>query len=91
MVNETDTQINDLNSEDLGHLHPTARAIARLPVDERLAHVRADRWIGYPRATAALERLEELGPPGRRGDADLAVGPAGGRAALGAPTPGGSS
>ncbi|MGG7655408.1 TniB family NTP-binding protein [Kocuria rosea] len=67
MVNETDTQINDLNSEDLGHLHPTARAIARLPVDERLAHVRADRWIGYPRATAALERLEELyGWPGKQ-------------------------
>jgi hypothetical protein len=46
--------------EDLGHLHPSARAVARLPAAERLRHVRAERWIGYPRATAALERLEAL-------------------------------
>jgi len=45
---------------DLSHLHPGARAIARLPAQERLRHLRADRWIGYSRATAALERLEEL-------------------------------
>nr|WP_193081909.1 TniB family NTP-binding protein [Brevibacterium aurantiacum] len=34
--------------------------IARLPADERLRHVRADRWIGYSRASEALERLEAL-------------------------------
>ena len=36
---------------DLSHLHPGARAIARLPAQERLRHLRADRWIGYSRAT----------------------------------------
>ncbi|GGK97637.1 transposition protein TniB [Planomonospora parontospora subsp. parontospora] len=34
--------------------------MARLPAAERLRYVRADRWIGYTRATQALERLEEL-------------------------------
>jgi hypothetical protein len=45
---------------DLGHLHPSAQLLARLPDAERLRHVRADRWIGYSRATAALNRLETL-------------------------------
>ncbi|MEV0291894.1 TniB family NTP-binding protein [Kribbella sp. NPDC050820] len=45
---------------DLSHLHPSARPIALLPVDERLLHVRADRWIGYGRALDALDRLEAL-------------------------------
>ena len=58
MVNEA--EIGDIDSGDLGHLHPGARAVARLPGPERLHYVRADRWIGYPRATAALDRLEEL-------------------------------
>lgn len=58
MVNEA--EIGDIDSGDLGHLHPGARAVARLPAAERLHYVRADRWIGYPRATAALDRLEEL-------------------------------
>ena len=58
MVNEA--EIGDIDSGDLGHLHPGARAVARLPGTERLHYVRADRWIGYPRATAALDRLEEL-------------------------------
>ncbi|MGO2092706.1 MAG: TniB family NTP-binding protein [Microbacterium gubbeenense] len=46
--------------EDLTHLHPSAQPIARLPAEERLKHVRADRWIGYSRASEALERLETL-------------------------------
>lgn len=46
--------------EDLTHLHPSVQMIARLPADERLRHVRADRWIGYSRASEALERLEAL-------------------------------
>lgn len=45
---------------DLTHLHPSAQPIARLHADERLRHVRADRWIGYSRASEALERLETL-------------------------------
>jgi hypothetical protein len=45
---------------DLSHLHPAARQIARLPAGERLQYARADRWIGYTRATEALGRLEAL-------------------------------
>jgi hypothetical protein len=45
---------------DLSHLHPAAQAIARFPAAERLQYVRADRWIGYTRATEALARLEAL-------------------------------
>lgn len=45
---------------NLSHLHPAARQLARLPASERLRHVRADRWIGYTRATQALDRLEAL-------------------------------
>ncbi len=44
----------------LAHLHESARRIAMLPDEERLRYVRADRWIGYPRATEALEKLETL-------------------------------
>jgi ATP-dependent Clp protease ATP-binding subunit ClpA len=46
--------------EDLAHLHPAAQQIARLPDEERLRHVRADRWIGYTRATEVLGQLETL-------------------------------
>ncbi|MET7300161.1 TniB family NTP-binding protein [Embleya sp. NPDC005575] len=45
---------------DLAHLCPAAQQITQLPDAERLRYVRADRWIGYPRATEALERLETL-------------------------------
>jgi hypothetical protein len=46
--------------DDLAHLHPAARRVALLPAEERLRHVRADRWIGYTRATDAIARLETL-------------------------------
>lgn len=45
---------------DLGHLQPSAQALARLPDSERMQRIRADRWIGYPRAVEALDRLESL-------------------------------
>ena len=45
---------------DLSHLHQAAQVVALLPAAERLRHVRADRWIGYSRATEALARLESL-------------------------------
>lgn len=45
---------------DLSHLTPAAQRIAVLPAAERVVHVRADRWIGYTRATTALARLEAL-------------------------------
>ncbi|WP_341358470.1 TniB family NTP-binding protein [Georgenia sp. M64] len=58
---------NDLAPAALDHLHDSARALARLPAEERVRHVRADRWIGYSRATAALDRLETLHAwPGRQ-------------------------
>jgi hypothetical protein len=43
---------------DLSHLLPAAQGLARLPADERIQRIRADRWIGYPRAVEALNRLE---------------------------------
>ncbi len=46
--------------EQLPHLHPAARTLARLPDTERLGYVRADRWIGYTRASDALTQLETL-------------------------------
>lgn len=45
---------------DLSHLTPAAQTVAVLPAAERVAHVRADRWIGYTRATDALTWLEAL-------------------------------
>jgi hypothetical protein len=45
---------------DLAHLHPAARGNARLPAGERVQLARAERWIGYTRATEALDRLEAL-------------------------------
>jgi hypothetical protein len=47
-------------AEDLSHLRQAAQQIARLPGVERLAYVRADRWIGYTRAAEALAKLEAL-------------------------------
>ena len=45
---------------DLSHLKVAAQSAAQLPNSERVARIRADRWIGYPRANEALERLEAL-------------------------------
>jgi hypothetical protein len=53
-----DTDVDDV--PDLSHLHASAQRIARLPSEERLRHVRTDHWIGYRRATEALQRLETV-------------------------------
>lgn len=45
---------------DLSHLLPSAQALARLPSAERIQRIRADRWIGYPRALETLSRLQAL-------------------------------
>lgn len=45
---------------DLSHLMPAAQGLAQLPAEERIQHIRADRWIGYPRAVEGLNRLEAL-------------------------------
>lgn len=46
--------------EELSHLQASARDVARLPGPERIKRIRADRWIGYPRAQEALARLQAL-------------------------------
>ncbi len=65
------------DAPDLSHLHPAARATALLPIEQRLQHARADRWIGYTRATDALRRLQQLRrwPPKQRMPNLLIVGP----------------
>ena len=45
---------------DLSHLTLAVREVAMLPDEQRISFVRGDRWIGYTRAGAALQRLEEL-------------------------------
>ncbi len=57
---------------DLSHLHPAVRHAALLP-----AVIRADRWIGYPRASQALTRLQALlaGPIRQRMPNMLLIGP----------------
>lgn len=47
-------------TEDLSHLLPGFRHYALLSADERVAWIRQDRWIGYPRAEQVLNRLQDL-------------------------------
>lgn len=42
------------------HLYPAARQLAALSAEERIHRIRADRWVSYPRAEAALAKLETL-------------------------------
>jgi len=42
------------------HLYPNAGRIAALSAEERVLRIRADRWVSYPRAEAALAKLETL-------------------------------
>jgi hypothetical protein len=52
--------MKDNSSLDLSHLTPSAQRLAHLPFAERITHIRAERWIGYPRAVEAVNRLEAL-------------------------------
>lgn len=45
---------------DLSHLHRDVHAVAGLPAAERIIRIRADRWIGYPKAVEAVDRLDTL-------------------------------
>jgi hypothetical protein len=45
---------------DMKHLAENTRIVAQLDAKERIAHLRADRWIDYPRALEALDLLEQL-------------------------------
>jgi hypothetical protein len=47
-------------SELFSHLHPAARAVLDHSGAERIAWLRTDRWIGYPRAHQVLTILEDL-------------------------------
>lgn len=46
--------------DHLPHLHPAVQATARLSASERIDQIRADRWIGYPKAVEAGDRLQTL-------------------------------
>ncbi|WP_323810655.1 TniB family NTP-binding protein [Sphingobium baderi] len=47
-------------SASYAHLHAAVRPLADEDAASRIWHIRMDRWIGYARADAALEALEEL-------------------------------
>jgi hypothetical protein len=47
-------------SEVVSHVHPAARAVLGHSEAERIAWLRTERWIGYPRAHQALTILEDL-------------------------------
>lgn len=47
-------------SASYAHLHATVRPLADKDAASCIWHIRMDRWIGYARADAAIEALEEL-------------------------------
>src|SRR5215469_13231845 len=49
-----------VSEPDVGHLLPFAKKQALASNEERIRFIRADRWIGYTRAQAALAALDEL-------------------------------
>jgi hypothetical protein len=46
--------------QDLSHLTKECKAVLALPEHKRINRIQKDKWIGYPVAQAALQRLEEL-------------------------------
>ena len=54
------SEVIDYSAPDFDHLLPTVRHAAALPEAERINLIRTDRWIGYPHAREALDRLAEL-------------------------------
>lgn len=47
-------------STGLDHLHASSRILAEASAEERIAWIRQDRWIQYPRAQRIIERLADL-------------------------------
>ena len=47
-------------SRDHPHLHDSVRTLLADGDDSRIRRIRADRWVGYTRAAAALSAFEEL-------------------------------
>ena len=44
----------------MDHLLHNIREVALLPVEQRIARLRSEYWIGYTRAQEALSKMEEL-------------------------------
>lgn len=47
-------------TNELTHLHPDFRANALLSDEKRIAWIRTERWVGFPKAAAIVQRLEAL-------------------------------
>jgi hypothetical protein len=47
-------------SLDLEHLDTSAREAVALPLEARLHSIRSELWIGYPRASQIIARMEDL-------------------------------
>jgi Bacterial TniB protein len=47
-------------SERYPHLQPDVRLLVDRSPQERIEFVQSDQWIGYPAATAAMDRLESI-------------------------------
>jgi Bacterial TniB protein len=47
-------------SRDYAHLHDSVRALLEESDESRIRRIRADRWVGYARADAALSAFEVL-------------------------------
>ena len=45
---------------EYSHLTESAQAALTLPDEERIAKIRASRWIGYPKAKSILAKMEDL-------------------------------
>jgi hypothetical protein len=50
----------DMSNPSYPHLLPQIRALADAPGEIRIQRIRADRWIGYARAEAALAAMDDL-------------------------------
>lgn len=47
-------------SDEYGHLNEAAKQALQLSTEDRIAKIRAPRWIGYTRAKEILDELEDL-------------------------------
>jgi type II secretory pathway predicted ATPase ExeA len=45
---------------EFSHLLPSARTVLEWSEEERINKILSDQWVGYPRATQILDRMEEL-------------------------------
>jgi len=66
-------------TDSFDHLFPASREIAALSAEERIRRIRVDRWVDYPRARHALDKLGDLiaFPPRARMPNLLIVGASG--------------